>query len=85
MCKLASTPLATRQKLSTHIGTPLGQNDAMNYRSIVGALQYLTFTRPDLAFSLNKVCHFLHAPTDEHWAAIVTPHITKTLHKVISN
>jgi len=26
------------------------------YRSIVGALQYLTFTRPDIAFSVHQVC-----------------------------
>jgi histone deacetylase 1/2 len=26
-------------------------------------------TRPDLAFSVNKICQFLHAPTTEHWTA----------------
>jgi hypothetical protein len=25
---------------------------------------------PDIAFSVNKVCHFLHAPTTVHWTTI---------------
>jgi len=36
----------------------------------VGALQYLTFTRPDICFAVNRVCQFMHAPTDSHWAAV---------------
>lgn len=29
------------------------------YRSIVGALQYLTFNRPDIAYAVNCACQFL--------------------------
>jgi hypothetical protein len=38
------TPLATREKLASHLRTPLGKNDATQYRSLVGSLQYLTIT-----------------------------------------
>jgi histone deacetylase 1/2 len=69
-CKAVSTPLSTSEKLSLHEGSLLGPEDATKYRSIVGVLQYLTLTRPDIAFSVNKVCQFLHAPTTVHWAAV---------------
>jgi hypothetical protein len=70
MCKPANAPLSIGDKLALHIGSPLGPNDATRYRSIVGALQYLTLTRPDIAFVVNKVCQFLHYPIDAHWAAV---------------
>jgi hypothetical protein len=70
MCKPVGTPLATRDKLAVHIGTPLGPKDAKEYMSIVGALQYLTLTHPDLSFAINKVCQFLHSPTDVHWVVV---------------
>ena len=40
------------------------------YRSIVGALQYLTFTRPDIAFSVNQACQFMHNPMESHVVAV---------------
>jgi hypothetical protein len=70
LCKPASTPLAMNMKLSAYTGDPLKTEDSTCYRSIVGALQYLTITRPDLAYSVNKVCQYLHAPTTEHWTAV---------------
>jgi hypothetical protein len=36
----------------------------------VGAFQYLTFTRPDICFVVYRVCQFMHAPIDSHWASV---------------
>jgi histone deacetylase 1/2 len=69
-CKGAPTPLSSTESLSLMDGEPLGVEDSTRYRSIVGALQYLTLTRPDLSFSVNKVCQYLHAPTTSHWTAV---------------
>jgi hypothetical protein len=65
-CKPVDTPLSTSEKLSLIDGDPLGADDSTNYRGMVGALQYLTLTRPDLCFAVNKVCQFLHDPTTVH-------------------
>jgi hypothetical protein len=69
-CKAVATPISTSEKLSIQGGTQLGENDSMQYRSIVGALQYLTLTRPDLSYAVNKVFQFLHAPTTIHWMVV---------------
>jgi hypothetical protein len=54
--KPAPTPISSSMMLSAHHGTPLGPEACIKYCSIVGALQYLSQTRPDLAFAFNKVC-----------------------------
>lgn len=69
-CKSVGTPLSTVEKLSAYEGEKLGEKDATQYRSVVGALQYLTLTRPDISFSVNKVCQFLQNPTTVHWATV---------------
>jgi hypothetical protein len=69
-CKPVMTPLPISEKLSVHSGQPLDVKEYTKYRSIVGALQYLTLTRPDLAYPVNKVCQFLHSPTIEHMTAV---------------
>ncbi|XP_072149133.1 retrovirus-related Pol polyprotein from transposon RE2 isoform X2 [Setaria viridis] len=69
-CKPCSTPIFITEKLSAYEGTTLSAEDATRFRSIVGALQYLTLTRPDIAFAVNKVCQFLHKPTTIHWKAV---------------
>lgn len=42
-------------------------SDPTLYRSLVGALQYLTITRPDLSYVVNQVSQFLHPPTVDHY------------------
>uniref|UniRef100_A0A2N9F1C3 Reverse transcriptase Ty1/copia-type domain-containing protein n=1 Tax=Fagus sylvatica TaxID=28930 RepID=A0A2N9F1C3_FAGSY len=57
----------TQTKLSATEGTP--PFDVHAYRSLVGPLHYLTFTRPGLSFAVYQVCQFMHAPTDTHLVA----------------
>jgi hypothetical protein len=69
-CKLAITPLSSTRKLSAHEGEVLLPEDATRYQSIIGALQYLMLTHPDISFSVNKVCQYLHSPTTIHWTTV---------------
>jgi hypothetical protein len=69
-CKPASTSPFCSTKISAHNGDPLSPEDATWYRSIVGALQYLTLTHPDISFAVNKVCQYLYSPTSVHWTAV---------------
>jgi histone deacetylase 1/2 len=69
-CRPTSTPLNVTEHLSRASGTPLGVEDSHRYRSVVGGLQYLTLTRPDISFAVNKVCQFLSQPTDVHWESV---------------
>ena len=39
------------------------------YRSIVGALQYVTITRPDISYMVSKLSQFLQSPTEILWRA----------------
>jgi histone deacetylase 1/2 len=45
-------------------------DDPTLYRSVVGALQYATITRPEIAYSVNKVSQFMCSPMEEHWKAV---------------
>jgi hypothetical protein len=51
--KPIDTPLCTSEKLSVVSGDKLGPKDSTRYRSMVGALQYLTLTRPDLSYAAS--------------------------------
>lgn len=48
---------------------PCSSADSMAYRAIVGALQYLTFTRPDITFAVSKLSQFMHTPFVCHLSA----------------
>ena len=40
------------------------------YKSMVGGLRYLVFTRPDIAYSVGVVSRFMERPTELHLAAV---------------
>ena len=44
--------------------------DATLYWSIIGGLRYLVHTRPDIAFVVGYVSHFMEDPREDHWAAV---------------
>lgn len=62
-CKPMSTPLEAKTKTSSNETL---MKDPSYYRGLVGALQYLTFTRPDISFSVNYVSQFMYALTMTH-------------------
>ncbi|WMV50790.1 hypothetical protein MTR67_044175 [Solanum verrucosum] len=44
--------------------------DGSLFRTIVGKLPYLSFTRPDIAFTIIKLSQFMHCPQGNQWKAI---------------
>lgn len=69
---LDAKPVATPMPISPKLTITSGQamDDPREFRMILGSLQYLSFTRPDIAYSVNKLSQFMHRPTDEHWQAV---------------
>jgi hypothetical protein len=63
-CKPCSTPVDTPAKVSSDIGVPV--SDPTSYGSLAGVLQYLTFTRPDIAHAVQQMCLHMHDPHEPH-------------------
>uniref|UniRef100_A0A2N9IMK5 Reverse transcriptase Ty1/copia-type domain-containing protein n=1 Tax=Fagus sylvatica TaxID=28930 RepID=A0A2N9IMK5_FAGSY len=63
--KPVSTPMASTTSLTAHEGESF--SDVTLFQSTIGALQYLSLTRPDIAFAVNKLSQFMHKPTVLHW------------------
>ncbi|KAK4365993.1 hypothetical protein RND71_013873 [Anisodus tanguticus] len=63
-CKPPATPVDTKSKLSDVSSNPFA--DHTLYRNLDGALQYLTFTRPDISYVVKQVCLFMHNPMEDH-------------------
>ncbi|KAK0573554.1 hypothetical protein LWI29_009785 [Acer saccharum] len=79
--KPVTTPLPTDRELKLLDGTSL--TDVTEFRQVIGALQYLSFTRPDIAFAVNKLAQFMHHPTTGHWA--IAKRLLRYLHGTISH
>ncbi|PKU86178.1 Retrovirus-related Pol polyprotein from transposon TNT 1-94 [Dendrobium catenatum] len=62
-CKPISSPIPTKVlSSSAHLLVPA---DAEQFRHLVGSLQYLTITRPDISFTVNKLCQHMHQPLED--------------------
>ena len=68
-CKPVDTPMDPNAKLVPGQGELI--RDPGRYRRIVGKLNYLTITRPDISFPVSIVSQFLQSPYDSHWDAVV--------------
>ena len=67
-CKPCSTPVDTQGKISEAEGIPV--TDPTAYRSLARALQYLTFTRPDITYAVQQICLHMHDPREPHLTAL---------------
>ncbi|KAG8500188.1 hypothetical protein CXB51_004156 [Gossypium anomalum] len=66
--KNVNTPMISSSILSKNDGDFL--SDPTDYRSLAGALQYIVLTPPDIAYTVNWVCQFMHAPTTGNLIAL---------------
>lgn len=62
------TPMSTSQPLTKYDGVPF--YDPHLYRNVVEGLQYLLFTRLELAFAIHKVSKYMYNPMEMHWVAV---------------
>ncbi|XP_023748787.1 uncharacterized mitochondrial protein AtMg00810-like [Lactuca sativa] len=66
-CKPGRTPADTSAKFDGKV-PPV--TDPTLYRSLAGALQYLTFTRPDITYAVQQVYLYMHDPREPHFSAL---------------
>ncbi|XP_027192635.1 uncharacterized mitochondrial protein AtMg00240-like [Cicer arietinum] len=74
-CKPTFSPMLPNLKLQKDDGNPYP--DPKLYRHIIGRLLYLTNTRPNLSFSVNKLTQFVSYPMHSHFVAA-----TRVLHYI---
>ena len=64
-CKAATTPGTAANKTSNddNDNIPVDKDEHALYRRIVGKLQWMTYTRPDLSFATKELARSLQQPT----------------------
>ncbi|CAH1450615.1 unnamed protein product [Lactuca virosa] len=62
-------PVITPIKSATSLIDNSAPSDETRYRQIMGALQYLTITRPNIDFATNRLSQSMHDPNDTQLSA----------------
>ncbi|XP_019170478.1 PREDICTED: uncharacterized protein LOC109166047 isoform X2 [Ipomoea nil] len=70
---LGSKPCETPMEQGVRLVAGEGEafDSPERYRKLVGKLNYLTITRPDIAFPVSVVSQFMQAPMRTHWEGAV--------------
>ena len=66
-CTPISTPMVVKEVISLTDREPVNPTE---YRTLVGSLQYLTFSRPDITHAVNRVCQHFQNPTKADLRAV---------------
>eukprot|EP00253_Pinus_taeda_P025567 PITA_25567 len=66
-CNPLTTPMEQNLKLTSIEGKEF--EEATKYRQLVGSLNYLTTTRPDISFVVGILSRFMQKPCEGHWSA----------------
>ena len=79
-CKPCLTPCSPIVHVSSQVSPLLP--DPTIYRSMIRALQYLTYTGPDLSYLVQQVCQFMSQPIQHHLMAAkrILRYLKGTLH-----
>lgn len=67
-CTPCASPSSLKSQPSPTSDSPFPNPEF--YRTIVGSLQYLTLTRPELSYAVNSVCQHMHQPRESHFTAV---------------
>jgi len=67
--KYADTPMDPNIKLVSDQGEPCV--DPGRYRRLVGRLNYLIVTHPNIAFAMDIVSQFLNPPCQDHCDVVI--------------
>ncbi|GKC78869.1 ribonuclease H-like domain-containing protein [Tanacetum coccineum] len=83
-CNPGKTPVDIESKFGAN-GDPV--SDPMLYRSLASALQYLTFTRPDISYAVQHVFLYMHNPREPHLVALkrISCYVREAEYKGVAN